>query len=185
MLLRHLCALVALALAPISAAGAQSIAIHPGEDVTIRFEGGRAVVAQRGNAGPVTQFEAAVIPNLQLQSKQLPEGTTIAPPQPVYESDIRAPPPSVTENEVHLIFRHVASLDQGQSGDSILSLTNGYGQAFRYRATMHSNGKSAPTDVCEVMPANRGIEHWPYVIEWLDLTELRLEPFKTGAIRCE
>ena len=68
----------------------------------------------------------------------------------------------------------------------MLTLLNGYPSAFSYRAVMHGNGRAAPTDVCQVMPEKGGNEHWPYPIEQLDLSELRLEAWQDGQVpRCE
>jgi hypothetical protein len=71
---------------------------------------------------------------------------------------------------------------KGRSGnpETLLVLENGYGQAMRYRATMSRGERSAVTDVCSVLPGLRGYEHWPYPIDRIDLSSIRLEPYRAG-----
>ena len=63
---------------------------------------------------------------------------------------------------------------------AVLLIENGYDRAFGYRATMHVRGRATPTDVCLVRPHLRGIEHWPYAIESIDLSSFRLVPWREG-----
>jgi hypothetical protein len=67
----------------------------------------------------------------------------------------------------------------------MLTIENGYNRSFRYRAVMHRRDRSAPTDVCEVMANKPGFEHWPYQIEWLELSDLRLETPLPDQLRCQ
>jgi len=71
---------------------------------------------------------------------------------------------------------------KGRDGkpETLLVLENGYDQAMRYRATMTSGERSVVTDVCSVLPGLRGYEHWPYPIDRIDLSSIRLEPYRTG-----
>jgi hypothetical protein len=68
-----------------------------------------------------------------------------------------------------------------------LLIENGYSQAFRYRAIMIEPGESSQhTDVCIVLPALRALEHWPFALERIELSALRLAPWRDGdPIPCE
>jgi hypothetical protein len=85
---------------------------------------------------------------------------------------------------VQLTFRHVPALRVGAADHSSLVIANGYNYKFGYRALMRGKGRSVPTDVCEVPQKFRGVEHWPYVIDELDLSDLRLSDPATQ-INCE
>ena len=94
-------------------------------------------------------------------------------------------PPPVAPGQIRLTFRRVPASRPGAEDHALLLVLNGYDLSFRYRATMHINGETHPTDVCEVTPHLSVTEHWPYVIDQLDLTDLRLEPRHDGPNRCE
>lgn len=64
--------------------------------------------------------------------------------------------------------------------ESVLVFENGYDEGIVYRATMYANGKSAPTDVCLVMPNRRGYEHWPFAIDKIELSGFRRVVWKEG-----
>jgi len=63
-------------------------------------------------------------------------------------------------------------------GHSLLMIENGYAQALVYRAKIGARGKTALTDVCLVPPGKSSVEHWPYVIEWIEVSDLQLVPGK-------
>jgi hypothetical protein len=177
--------LAAVASALSCAAEAQVIPIHLGEALTIRFVDGWATVIERASAPPLTPYETGLLHRLQAQTQQIPKGATAVAPEPIYPDMFPGAPPPSVDGEVHIAFRRVPSLDASKPGDSLLVLTDGYKQSFRYRAVMHGKERSAATDVCEVLPGKSGTEYWPYVIEWLELSDLRLEPSTEGAIRCQ
>lgn len=59
-------------------------------------------------------------------------------------------------------------------GHSLLVIENGYGRALVYRARITVKGRTTPTDVCLVLNRRRGYEHWPYAIDRIELSALRL-----------
>jgi hypothetical protein len=177
-------AFLALA-ASADAALAQQIAIHPGEMLTIRLQDGTAVIAERGPAKPLNTYDAGLLRRMQVETTQIPKGTTVVAPEPIYEGDIAGTPRGAVAGEAQISFYHVQGVEPGASADSMLIITNGFDQSFRYRAVMHKDGRAVPTDVCEVMPGKPGAEHWAYSIDWLDLSDIRLEPFHDGEMRCQ
>ncbi len=59
--------------------------------------------------------------------------------------------------------------------DSLLILEDGYHGWLRYRAKMVlADGRQVPTDVCDVHAPAFGVEHWPYAIVLIELSDLRL-----------
>lgn len=74
----------------------------------------------------------------------------------------------------------------GEKPGSLLVIANGYDRAFVWRAQIRVAGKMQPTDVCLIMPGKSGVEHWPYAIQSISLTQTRLEPWTPAdGIRCE
>lgn len=59
----------------------------------------------------------------------------------------------------------------------MLVIENGYGDAFAYRAIQHVDGAASATDVCWTLPGRRNFEHWPYIIESIDLSNIHLYPW--------
>jgi hypothetical protein len=45
---------------------------------------------------------------------------------------------------------------------------------------MRRGEKSAPTDVCLVIPGKSSSEHWPFQLDRLDLSDMRLVAWKSG-----
>jgi len=95
--------------------------------------------------------------------------------------DMAIPPDAVPPGEVHIAFRQI-----GDSDHRLLVISNGYDRALSYRAHIRVKGKDHYTDVCTVLPGIHGFEHWPYAIEAITLSELRLEDWPEGKKpRCE
>jgi len=70
--------------------------------------------------------------------------------------------------------------------NAFLVIENGYDRGLVYRAQMRRGDREAPTDVCLVMPMRGGFEHWPYQIDELVLSSLRLVPWQeSDGIPCE
>lgn len=159
------------------------IALHPGETVTLTVDGNRVTVVERGAAPPLSAYEAETLNRLQAQS--VPAGAGVQPAILIPRGAIAAEPPIPVPGRVRLTFRHVPGAQPGSADHSILTLVNGYGASFRYRAVMHVKGRTVPTDVCEVPPQFNGTEHWPYPIDQLDLSSARLEANQGGSVRCE
>lgn len=161
---------VALMLAPV-VASAQTVTIRRGEAVTVvvddqgtrvvdradttpsDFEGARSAEAERGD------YAQATGPNFKVL-RQAGSGALAPKPAP---------------DKIVLRFIRTPGKDQ-----SLLSIQNGYDRALIYRAAMRVGKDSRPTDVCLVMPGKFGVEHWPFAIDALDLSALRLVAWKPG-----
>jgi hypothetical protein len=63
---------------------------------------------------------------------------------------------------------------------TMLVIENGYDHAIVYRARMVRNGQEQATDVCLVMPNRRGYEHWPHMIDRLDLSDFTVAEWREG-----
>lgn len=179
MLLTAVAALLSVAPQP-----ANVVSIRAGEAITVEFDGPRAVLVSRAPAAPMNAYQRGLLRRLQIQASQLPPGVQFVPPERILRGEIEGSPPTAPANAIRITFRRVESLDRSKAGDSVLTIENGTGQKFHYRAVMHGNGRSAPTDVCEILPDKPGMEHWPYVIEFLELWELRLQPADDMTISC-
>ncbi len=91
------------------------------------------------------------------------------------------PTPAIEKN--HVSFTFVATAD---GEHSLLVIRNGLDRSFAYKARIGVGAKSTATDVCQVLPALMAIEHWPYKIDWIEVTGIRATEWKDGdAPRCE
>jgi hypothetical protein len=73
-------------------------------------------------------------------------------------------------------------MDDGRH--TVLVIENGFPRSFLYRARIGRGSKSVVTDVCQVIPNKRGYEHWPYPIDWIEITDIH--PVEcTGKLSCE
>jgi hypothetical protein len=71
-------------------------------------------------------------------------------------------------------------------GRSLLIIENGYAEALVYRARITVKGKPTPTDVCLVLPGKRGYEHWPFLIEKIEIGGLARRKWTEGeGVTCE
>lgn len=66
------------------------------------------------------------------------------------------------------------------TGQTLLAVENGYGKALVYHAVMHLGRDTQATTVCLVQPGKRTMEHWPFKIDRLELSGLRLVDWKKG-----
>lgn len=66
------------------------------------------------------------------------------------------------------------------TGQTLLAVENGYDKALVYHAVMHLGGDTQATTVCLVKPGKRTMEHWPFKIDRLELSGIRLIDWKTG-----
>jgi len=149
------------------------VSIAAGEEVVVRIVGaGRVEVVSRGPAPPMTPFDAYSLADL--VATKAPPGATTLPPK-VFLKGEGPPPPPAARGVIRLVLRDVVGATRH---DALLLIENGYEQGFRYRALMRRGERSAPTDVCLIMPGKPGHEHWPYQIDRLDLSDLRLVPWK-------
>lgn len=101
--------------------------------------------------------------------------------RPMSDGEEGSPPtPTAPPDAVSVRFTATAQ------GQSLLVLANGYDRGMRYHAKLRRNGKSETTDVCIVMPQKTGLEHWPYPIDAIELTDIRLVPWQPeDGISCE
>jgi hypothetical protein len=164
-----------------SQAVAQAIPLHPGETVTIRIDNGQAVVARTTQAAPMSKFEAYAL--WRAETTDVPPGVKVMPPGFIIQGEGPPNPPRPDGDLVQLTMRRVPGLKPGSPDNTALFISNGYGSTLRYRAVMRANGRSVSTDVCDVAPNRPGLEHWPYVIDQLDLSALQLLP-ENGQIQC-
>ena len=81
----------------------------------------------------------------------------------------------------HLRFSFVP-IDDGRQ--TVLVIENGFPRSFLYRARIGRGSKSVVTDVCQIIPNKRGYEHWPYPIDWIEITDIHPVEW-TGKLRCE
>ena len=160
-------------------AGAQqipAISLVPGESVTVRLDdSGRAGAPERGRA-EWTRFDvyaAQHLSRLPVPDAPVPEGTPFGAPESLS-------PEPIPESEIRVRFLTIADRH------AMLVVENGQGRALAYRARMTLNGRSRHTDVCVVLPLLPSYEHWPHLIERIELTDFRFIPWVTGrAPTCE
>ena len=174
-------ALIALAAAlqgaaPGAAQDLPNFSLAPGESIVFHFDDG-------GRVGPPERGRAEWSPIKIAAARQLAGMTP--PDAPVtYTVPVEAPdsvrPEIISGDSVRVQMFSIA----GQHG--MLVIENGQGRALVYRARITAHGRTAPTDVCVVLPGRRSFEHWPYVIERLELSNFRFIAWAPGrAPTCE
>jgi hypothetical protein len=173
-LLFGLTAFVAV-LSPAAGAGAdrKTITIRSGQEVTLAIgKAGAVSETARGAASALDPFETAVVRQFVGGDFRQAVGANSAP---ISEGEGGIPESDpVDPNIVRIKFATV------RGGHSLLIIENGYGKALTYRAVIRKGRRSQPTDVCQVPPASYGFEHWPYAIDQIDLSGLRLGPWTEG-----
>lgn len=98
----------------------------------------------------------------------------------VTDKDVPGPEAPVEEGLIRIRFAPYAQ------DESVLVIENGYGEALAYRAVIARGDHSERTDVCQILPHLRGLEHWPYPIDRIVLSDIRLEHIEPGTYpRCE
>ena len=176
MAIRSAILVLAAAAASMPAIAAEPVVLSTGEavEMSIRRDG-EIVVRERGRAR-LSAFDEASLRHL-LRNHPDATGPNAVP---LGKDDGLPEPERVKSGRVRIKFVEFPP------GDSALVLENGYARALVYRARIRSGDQSAPTDVCLVMPGKRGFEHWPYRIDSIELSRLRLEKWKPrDGIRCE
>ena len=63
---------------------------------------------------------------------------------------------------------------------SVLIVENGLSQSYMYKARMGYGEKTIITDVCQLVPEKRNVEHWPYQIDWIEISEVRVVSYEEG-----
>ena len=164
--------LAAGAAAPAVAEQPQMLGLASGEQAAIVLEAGTMRVLSRHRAPPLSAF-------LQDSVRAYEDGTWDAAvgavSAPVTNEDIPAEPPPIARDQIQISLLPVSGGTR-----TLLYIENGYDQALTYRARIRRDGREAPTDVCQVLPDLRSAEWWPYPIESIALSDLRLEPWKEG-----
>jgi hypothetical protein len=89
--------------------------------------------------------------------------------------------PPITPDHIRFTFVPFESGSQ-----SLLLIESGLGRSFLYRATIERGGRAVRTDVCQVLPGKRGVEHWPYPLDSIQITDIHFIEWKDGdPLRCE
>jgi hypothetical protein len=165
--------MVAAAWASVAAAQpAADVSLRTGESAVVRIgPDGAVAVESRGAASPMSAFETEAL--RQMAGTTVPEGSGVLPPVAITGG--KAPPSA--PDRIRLTLRDVPGKTPH---DALLSIENGYARGLRYRAVMRRGDRSAPTDVCLVLPGKPGFEHWPFPLDAIDLKALQLVPWKDG-----
>ena len=164
--------LTAAMLAPAMAHAQVKAVIAMGTEVTLALEG------TPGASKPAKITPDAFETETGAQFARGDHGEAMGP----VAKPITGPAPSATPGLVRLRLTPIA----GEKPGSLLVIANGYDRAFVWRAQIRVNGKIQPTDVCLVLPKKTGVEHWPYPVERVVVSKMRLEPWKPeDGVRCE
>lgn len=164
-----------------SPASAQALILHLDETVTVRMDGGKPVVVRTSPAEPMSKFEIYAV--WRAESQVVPSGVKTMPPGFIKRGEGPPEAPRPADNQLQITMRHVPGIRSGSPDNTVLLIRNGYDSALRYHAVMHAGARSAATDVCESAPHRLGVEHWPYELDELDLSDLQLVAFD-GTIPC-
>ena len=161
---------------PAAAQDLPNLDLNPGDSVTVHFDdGGRVGQPERGTANWSPLDLAAAHQLSGITPPDAPVNYTIPVDSPDGVKAEVIPGDVVRFRMYSIAGRH-----------SMLVIENGQQRALVYRARITARGRTAPTDVCVVMPARRGYEHWPYVIDRIELSDFRFVPWVEGrAPTCE
>lgn len=154
---------IAAALGAVAPAHAQ-IALEPGQAMTLTIATGGDIQVTGVRRGTVEPYDDAFLSQVDAQYKSGKE----------YSIQHMPDAPAITADQLDLRF---VTID-GKA--TMLALANGYDDAIVYRAKITARGETKPTDVCLVMPAKRGYEHWPYVIDKIELSSFTHVAWKVG-----
>lgn len=163
--------LAAISVSVATPATAQGITLVRGEEAMLEIDNDGLADAARGPATP-TAFELAV--GRQFSGQKPPEAP-LAQGTPIHNGTGLPDAPVPDPGRLRFRFFQVPGTDH-----SMLIVHNGYRQGLLYRARITANGKTAPTDVCLVMPGKSGVEHWPYAISAIEVSAFELVDWKAG-----
>jgi len=149
---------------------AQTVTIATGEQVEVTVSDTGVAVAGRSKAQP-SPWELWMGGEFDAGKHDDASGTN-----PKAGTDDGVGPNAPTPAPDMLRIRLTAT----EKGNALLVIENGYAEGMIYRARMTSGGRSAPTDVCIVLPGLVGIEHWPFPIDAMTLSDIRLVPWQSG-----
>lgn len=162
--------------APAAAQEIPALTLAPGDAITLRFDdGGRVGAPERGTAAwsafdllAARQLAGMTPPDAPVPTATMVHGTDEARPDPI-------PPGTIRVRALSIAGQH-----------TLLVVENGQPGALSYRARMTVRGRTAPTDVCIVLPRMPSYEHWAFPIERLELSDFRFIPWAPGrAPTCE
>ena len=151
---------------------AAKVALHPGEQVTLKVAAdGQVTRLDGGAARPMTQRDLEALAAILTHYSQAmgPNAGAVVG---------KSPPPPLQPDVVRISF--VAAPDPNGREGRMLVVENGYGAMLKYRAAIVRNNLTQPTDVCTVLPHLADYEHWPYPIAEIDLSDLTLLPARPG-----
>jgi hypothetical protein len=183
-MLREFSILIGLAMTPALTAPQprDRVSISCGQGVVVRVAADGTLQADApAEAAPLNAFESGAVAAM----KTTPSvGTGVQPPVVIGQKTLT--PPIVPAGQVRLTLRNLPADAAGGNGQTMLEIENGYDGALRYRAALRRGGRSTPTDVCIVMPHRLGFEYWPYPVEEVDISDVRVVPWHEGdGITCE
>jgi len=162
--------IVALALSgAASAQPAGTVSLRPEQAAMVGLDGaGRASRVSEAGRADWAPYDVAAARHLTGQAvpdAPVPEATPLP-------REITAP--AVPRGTLRVKFMSIAGRH------SLLVIENGYDRAVAYRARMIVSGQTRPTDVCLVIPNQRGYEHWPHPIERIELYDFRFADWRPG-----
>jgi hypothetical protein len=173
---------VALLLAAFALAGAPVAAPSQPAPPPLRLPLGTSVSLGLGKSGKLDSTAQAARPLSAHDVEMIQELVTehpdaTGPNGVIVHSDRPAPP----LEPAHVRFTFVP-FDGGKS--TVLVVENGFNGSFLYRARIGRGANAMVTDVCQLPPNNRGYEHWPYPLDWIEITDIRPVDWN-GTLRCE
>ena len=151
--------------------GRPTVSLQPGDAATVRLGPGGDEGAVERNAARWTPHDLAVARHLVGQPIPDAPVETAAP----IPGENMPPPTPIAPNQIRLSFHAIADRH------TLLVIENGYDRAIVYRARMRREGREQATDVCLVMPGRRGYEHWPHMMERLDLSGFSVAEWQEGS----
>lgn len=158
--------IMAAAAFALSTPASAQIVLTSGQGVSVSIGGDGAVRPDKVRPAALGPHDFEALDQMRVAYKATKPAGEVLPP--VMMSNTEIPMPAIAPGRIEIVFVVIGDKD------SVLLILNGYDQGLTYRATITARGRSAPTDVCLVMPGKRGYEHWPYAIDKVELTALTL-----------
>lgn len=156
--------------APAIAQPADTLRLAPGDAAVVRIENGAVAADVQQGQARWTPLDIAAARHL---SGQAPIDVPATSPGALPADQMPEPPP-IVPGEIRMRLHDIA----GQH--SLLIIENGYDRALVFHARMTIGDRTAPTDVCLVVPNNRSFEHWPERIDRLELSQLTQVEWRQG-----
>ncbi|MEZ0244580.1 MAG: hypothetical protein ACAH11_14490 [Sphingomonas sp.] len=168
--------MMAAAAMAIAVPASAQVTLIPGQGVTLTVGAGGAIEPEAKHPAQLsaTDMRALGLVRKSYEVDRTGKDGGSSKVAPITITHQEVPPDPIIPGRVELVFVVV------ENKDTVLVVRNGCGRSFAYRARITARGSSAPTDVCIVKPNGRGYEHWPYVIDKIELTELTFEDHAPG-----